>query len=372
MSQKTYNGFSMAHLLWSNLRARPLRSSLTIVALAIQVFLVLFIVGLTTGIVSEWGKRVEGVGADILVQQPNSSIFFAMSSPVLQESLGERIARMPGVDEVSPVLIMMDTRSFNVVYGIDYRSFNALSKGFLFLHGNSFEGPNEALVDDIIAESRRLKLGDKVMVLGNEFTVSGIVAHGKGARVFIPLRTAQDIGGADQRVSMFYVRSKGDTEATRSALVQQLPDYRIRTMAEYLTLMNSSNLPELRPFIRSFVGLGVAISFLVVLLTMHTMVLERTREIGILKALGASKVDILGLILGETMLMTACGAIVGVASTYGLRVILQHTAPSLTVLIPEDWVLRAIFFAVLGALAGAFYPAMRAARFDPVDALAYE
>ena len=372
MAQKNYNGFSMAQLLWSNLRARPLRTALSIVALAIQVFLVLFIVGLTTGVVSEWGKRVEGVGADILVQQPGSSIFFAMSSPVLQESLGERIARLPGVDEVSAVLIMMDTRAFTVIYGIDYSSFNALSKGFLFLNGHAFEGPNDAIVDDIFAESRHLKLGDKITVLNGEFTVVGIVAHGKGARVFIPLRTAQDIGGAEKRVSMFYVRSKGDTEATRATIVQLLPDYRIRSMAEYLTLMNSSNLPELRPFIRSFVGLGVAISFLVVLLTMHTMVLERTREIGILKALGASRIDILGLILGETMLMTAFGAVVGVASTYGLRAILQHTAPSLTVLIPEEWVLRAIFFAVLGAFAGAFYPAMRAAGFDPVDALAYE
>jgi len=372
MTSTTYGGFTMARLLWNNLRARPLRTLLSVIALAIQVFLVLFIVGLTSGVVSEWGKRVEGVGADILVQQPGSSIFFAMSSPVLQESLGDRIAQLPGVDEVSPVLIMMDTRAFTVIYGIDYRSFNALSKGFLFLQGQPFEGPNDALVDDIFAESRRLKLGDKILALNTEFTVVGIVAHGKGARVFIPLRTAQDIGGAEKRVSMFYVRSKGDTDTTRADIVQLLPDYRIRTMAEYLTLMNSSNLPELRPFIRSFVGLGVAISFLVVLLTMHTMVLERTREIGILKALGASKRDILGLILGETMLMTAVGAVVGVVSTYGLRAILQYTAPSLTVLIPEEWVLWAVVFAVIGAMAGALYPALRAARFDPVDALAYE
>lgn len=94
------------------------------------------------------------------------------------------------------------------------------------------------------------------------------------------------MAGADARVSMFYVRSTGDTESVRSELINLLPTYKVRSMAEYSSLMTSSNLPELKPFIRSFIALGVAISFMVVLLTMHTMVLERTRDIGILKALG--------------------------------------------------------------------------------------
>jgi hypothetical protein len=89
--------------------------------------------------------------------------------------------------------------------------------------------------------------------------------HGKGARFFIPIATAQDIAGAEDRVSMIYVRSTGDTEAVRGELVKLLPAHRIRSMAEFMSLMTSSNLPELQPFINSFVGLGVVISFLVTL-----------------------------------------------------------------------------------------------------------
>ena len=150
-------------------------------------------------------------------------------------------------------------------------------------------------------EARKLKVGAMVTLMNHDFRVSGIVVHGKGARFFVPLATAQDIAGAAKRVSMIYVRSTGDTEAVRAEMVKRFPDYRIRSMAEYLSLMTSSSLPGLTPFIRSFVGLGVAISFLVILLTMYTLVLERRREIGILKALGASRLEICWLIVAEAL-----------------------------------------------------------------------
>jgi putative ABC transport system permease protein len=196
--------------------------------------------------------------------------------------------------------------------------------------------------------------------------------HGKGARFFIPLKTAQDFAGADQRVSMFYVRSKGNTEALRNELVKQLPTYKIRSMAEYSTLMTSSNLPELKPFIRSFIILGVAISFLVVLLTMHTLVLERTRDIGILKALGSSRLEICWMIFGETLVMVVLGVAFGLLCTYSVVAILHRTSPTLQIAIEGAWIVRAALLTLGGAIAGALYPAVRAAQSDPVNALAYE
>src|SRR5690348_40571 len=188
---ETFEGrFAQAQLLWGNIAARPMRAFLNILAITIQVFLVLMIVGLTTGVVNEWGKRVEGVGADILVQGPNSSIFFAFASAVMQESFGEQIAALPGVDEVAPTLSLMDQKNFVVIYGIDYKRFNALSMSFLFGSGSQFTGPDDAIADDIVAASRHLKVGDPIVLRDHLFRISGIVAHGKGARFFIPLKTA--------------------------------------------------------------------------------------------------------------------------------------------------------------------------------------
>jgi putative ABC transport system permease protein len=372
MDEKPYKGFMIWHLLWSNLGVRPLRSALSVLALSLQVFLVLLIVGLTSGALTDWRTRAEGVGADIIVQPPNSSIFFAFSSAVMPETLVDKIASLPSVDEVAAVLIVVDQHNLGVVYGIDYDRFAGLSNGFDFLSGGPFQQPNQAIADDLAAKSRKLLVGKSSVLLGRDFTISGIVVHGKGARFFIPLKTAQDIAGADNRVSMFYVRSKNDTEAARRELANLLPTYKIRSMAEYSTLMSSTNLPELKPFIRAFVILGVAISFLVILLTMHTMVLERTRDIGVLKALGTSRSEICWMIVGETLVMVALGVVFGLFCTYSVVAILHKTSPTLQISIEGAWIVRAIFLTIAGALAGALYPAVRAAQSDPVDALAYE
>lgn len=373
MSEPSYDQpFSMVRMFWGNLLARPLRGALSMLAIAIQVVLVLLIVGMTSGVIAEWGKRVEGVGADLLVQPPNSSIFFAFSSAVMQQSFADQIEKIPGVDEVAPTLILSDSKSLMIIYGIDYKRFNALSKGFIFRDGRPPVSPDEALADDIVAQTRHLKVGDTVTLLNRPFKISGIVAHGKGARFFVPLKSAQEIVGADNRVSMFFVRSKGDTEGTRAEILKLDPQNRIRSMSEYVTLMNSSNLPALKPFIRTMVGLGMVISFLVVLLNMHTLILERTREIGILKSLGFSRLDVIKMLLGETAVLTFVGSLLGIAITFLVQAILHKTNPGLAILLTPGWIFGTIGLALLGAGLGAAVPALRASSVDPVEALAYE
>jgi putative ABC transport system permease protein len=372
MNEPFEGPFSLLQMFWGSIVARPLRSFLSVMAIAIQVILVLMVVGLTSGVIAEWGKRVEGVGADILVQAPNSSIFFAFSSAVMQESLGDRIASLRDVDEVAPTVILTEPKSLVMVYGIDFQRFNGLSKGFLFRDGRPFAAADEVIADDIIAQTRHLKVGSQITLLNHSFTVSGIVAHGKGARFFIPIHTAQEIAGAEKRVSMFYVRSKGNTEAARAEIANLLPQYTIRSLAEYTTLMASSNLPQLRPFTRTMVALGIAISFIVVLLNMHTMVMERTREIGVLKALGFSRLDIVHMLLTETFILALFGTGLGIGLTFLTQVILKQAKPDLPVLITAPWIFSATLLALAGAAAGALYPALRAASYDPVVALAYE
>src|SRR5215831_7532146 len=194
------SSFSLAQMFWGNLQARPLRCTLSVLAIAIQVVLVLMIVGLTSGVISEWGKRVEGVGADLLVQPPNSSIFFSFSSAVMPESLANQIAKLSAVDEAAPTLVVSDPKTLIIIYGIDYKRFNALSQGFIFRDGRPFQGPDEAIADDIIAQTRHVKVGDTVNLINHVFTISGIVAHGKGARYFIPLKSAQDILGVENHI----------------------------------------------------------------------------------------------------------------------------------------------------------------------------
>ena len=147
------------------------------------------------------------------------------------------------------------------------------------------------------------------------------------------------------------------------------PNDRVRSMAEYVTLMNSSNLPELKPFIRTMVGLGIVVSFLVVLMNMHTMILERTREIGILKALGFSRFDIVKMLLGETAVLSIVGSLVGIAITLITQGVLKETNPGLSILLTPGWIAGSVGLALLGSAMGATVPALRASVIDPVEAL---
>ncbi len=228
----THDGpFSLLQMFWGNIAARPLRCFLSILAIAIQVVLVLMIVGLTSGVIAEWGKRVEGVGADIVVQPP-ILYFFCLLQRRMPQSLGDQIGKLPDVDEVAPTVILSDQKSLIIIYCIDYKRFNALSQGFIFRDGRPFQTPDEAIADDIIAQTKHLKVGDTVTLINHQFKISGIVAHGKGARFFIPLKSGQDIVGADNKVSVFFVRSKGDTEATRAEILKLNPQNRVRSMSE--------------------------------------------------------------------------------------------------------------------------------------------
>src|SRR5260370_14550518 len=148
----------------------------------------------------------------------------------MEESLGDQMEALASVDEVAPTVILTEPIKLMMLYGIDYRRFNGLSRGFLYRAGRPFQSPDEALADDIIAQAKHLKVGDHVNLLNHSFTISGIVGHGKGARYFIPLRTAQEIAGVEKRVSMVYVRSRGNTEAARAGVLGLGPKNHVRAL----------------------------------------------------------------------------------------------------------------------------------------------
>jgi putative ABC transport system permease protein len=129
----------------------------------------------------------------------------------------------------------------------------------------------------------------------------------------------------------------------------------------------------LTEFIWVVIGLGVLVGFLVVFLSMYTAVLERTREIGVLKALGASPGYIINILLRETALLAIAGSIVGILLGYVTRFAVNKMIPgTLIQAIVYDWWPITAAIALVGALVGAIYPGLKAARQDAIDALTYE
>ena len=151
--------------------------------------------------------------------------------------------------------------------------------------------------------------------------------------------------------------------------VQQL---KAGSVQEFVSLMSVNNVPMLKEFIWVIITLGVLIGFLVVFLSMYTSVLERTREIGILKALGASPLYVVTILLRETVLVAIAGTALGVIFTYGTKYLIDTLVPTLRQAIVPDWWPIAGAIAVFGAMLGATYPGLKAAKQDAIEALAYE
>src|SRR5947209_9525000 len=132
-----------------------LRYMIGVKSVDVDVDMVVLIVGLTSGLLAETAKRIEGIGADIMLQPPASSIFLGFSGSPMPIKIGEKLAELKYVQSVAPALLQFSsTGGVDVVYGIDSDSFRAVSGGFVILEGHDMESPDDLLVDDWAAKAK--------------------------------------------------------------------------------------------------------------------------------------------------------------------------------------------------------------------------
>jgi putative ABC transport system permease protein len=310
-----------------------------------------------------------------MVQAPAAQILIGFSGSPMPIKIGEKLQELKYVQSVAPALLQFNSSGgVEVVYGIDPESFREVSGGFVFLAGHDMQGPDDLLVDDWAAKSKHLSVGSTFRLFNHDWSVAGIVEHGKGGRLFVPITTLQELVGARDKASIFLVKCTRPehTEDAMHEIEKLLPNHPVRPLKDFMTLMTSANIPGLQTFINAMIALAVSIGLLVIFLTMYTTVLERTRDIGVLKSLGASKVLIIRALLTETVLLCFLGIAAGIGLSYLVRAGFLAIFPTLSVLITPGWIIRAGLIALVGALIGASYPAWLASRKDAVQALSYE
>ena len=366
----------MNKMVVANLAHRPTRSLVTMSAIALEVTMILMVVSLFYGLLNGSKESQVGVGADLMVMPPGSSGLIAMSGAPMSVKVGDVLRRMPNVAVAAPVIWAFSQKPLEIDYGIDLLTYDQLPPPFRYLSGGPFQGPNDVIVDDFFAGMNHKKVGDIIEVLNNSFRICGIVPHGKGGRKFLALSTMQDLIGAEGRTSVFYLKlDSAANVSTVEAAIKGTPGmerYSVRSMQEYLSMMTPDNLPGFHLAIRIVIGVAVVVGFIVIFQAMYTAVTERTREIGILKSLGASKWYVIDVIVRETLLIAVVGVILGIVISLVARRVIMFEKPVLRLYWSNAWALRAALIAIVGATAGASYPAYKAAQKDPIDALAYE
>ncbi len=362
----------MENLIAANIRSRPTRAFISVLAVALGVIILLIIGGIAKGTLDDYLDRTISIGSDFIFQQKGATALFAFSDAALNIKFTDLIMETPGVEMVAPVLAK--TIRISVVFGIDPATFNKFPGGLKIISGTSSLEGYEVIVDSHYADANGLKPGMKHTLFDHDFTVTGICRPGTAVRIFLPLETMQELNGTPGYVSTIFIKAAPD--ADRDTLFMDLekkfPNYSLIRSDNPELLLASMQLPGLKEFRVTIVAVSMLLSFMVILLAMYTTIFERTREIGILKSLGASRPFIVGIILKESAIICCLGAVVGIAISGIVREIIINKFPTLQVAMGPGELVAGLVLGVMAGILGAIYPAYKASRMDPVKALSYE
>ncbi|MBI1356059.1 MAG: FtsX-like permease family protein [Acidobacteria bacterium] len=358
-------------IVFENLRHRRTRTVLSALAIGLGVAMMLSIVGLAEGMLDDQRDRARGVGADITILPPGMSVI-GMSSAPMPEKTVEFVSSQPHVALATGVIVQPIKR-IDRLTGIDFAQFDRMAH-FVFVDGGPFENPFDVILDTFYANQKGVKVGDTIELLDREWTVRGIVEPGKMARVILQKDILQELTGATGKITTIYVKldDPANVGDVIKDLEKKMEGYQVYSVEEIISEFSVTNIPELRTFINVIIGVAIGFGFLIIFLTMHTAVLERTREIGILKSLGASAGYILGIFVREAFALGVLGTAAGIGASYLVKYAIAAFIPTMQQAIVVSWWPISLGVTMVGALLGVLYPAMKAAKQDALESLSYD
>jgi putative ABC transport system permease protein len=363
----------MDNLILANIRQRPTRTLVSVIGVALGVVLILVNTGLVRGMLNDRMKREKGVGGEIRFLRPGSGVL-TTSNLTLDVRYADRLKQIEGVKAVSPIGAHIQGGGSGIgleaVEGIEFESYAAIS-GLQIIEGRAFQNDNEVIVDDFKAAKSSAKLGNEIDVFGKKLKVVGIYSPPSGSRIKMSLVALQNYLASAGKCTMIMVKcvDPAKQEEVQQRINAELPGNTVQLIRDLPSFERA--IPGLDGFIKTILVLSTIVSSLVILLAMYTTITERTREIGILKSLGASKRFIISVIEREAITISLIGVGVGLIGAFLIGWVIGATT-TLQVEFQLSWIAVATLIGLIAGIGGAFYPAVRAANQDAVKALSYE
>lgn len=370
---------SFFSLILKNPFRNKTRATLAVVGIAIGIATIVALGIITDGLKSSTEETLKAGGADFTVVEANVSDMFLSE---VDTSYVDKIKQVDGVDDAVGVLTAIQPVGGNpyfVIIGIDP---NKLSMSDMKItQGNAFGAGdvNEVIIGKVASEKLNKTVGDTITLGKEDYKITGIFETGdvqQDGGAFMSLKNLQDIEEKPDKATMIYVKIKKD--ANVEAVTQTIKD---KYSKDITTVSSLQDLQSVDQGLQTIDTASWAISLLAIVIggigvinTMIMSVFERTREIGVLKAVGWKSRRILTMILGESIVLTLVAGVVGIIM--GLVAIQGLMALGMggfikPVYSPEVFI-RGLAVALIVGLIGGFYPAYRASRLPPTEALRYE
>jgi putative ABC transport system permease protein len=365
----------MDNLVTSNIRQRPIRTLVSVAGIALGVSLVMLFTGLARGMSNDLQRRATNVRAELIFMRPGA-VQLTATTANLDTRYVDRLQRIEGIEMALPVIRHFNQGSRGIgieqIDGVEWNAY-AQMNGINMVAGRAPENANEVVIDETKARNGNYHVGDTIKPLGNQdYRIAGIYSPESGARVKLTLEGMQKALEVENKCTFIFIKLRNPEQLQEVArrIDQELPGNTIQPTREVFTSFEKS-IPYLGVFLRVLVGLAAVVSSLVVMLAMYTTITERTREIGILKAMGASRGYIVGIIETEAILISVIGLVAGFIVSI-IAGFLIHKAYGLVFEYSWTWAVVAAAIGIIGGVLGALYPAWRASNLDAVNALAYE
>src|SRR5262245_36900952 len=287
----------MDNLVLSNIRQRPTRTLISMSGVALGVILVILITALVSGMLNDRIRREQGIGAEIQFFRMGGGTLSASSAMPLDVRYADRLKKIPGVRMVSPFAHYVQNGktvfSYEMIDVIELDTYSAISS-LRIVKGSVFQKDDEVIIDEFKARNGNIGVGGEIQVFGNKMKVAGIYSPQIGSRIKMSLGALQR--ALSQENKCFGILIKVDDgvapEEVARRIDAELPKNQV-VLTRDIGLNFGGQIPGFQGFIRAIMGLSMVVSSLVILLAMYTTITERTREIGILKSLGASKTYII-------------------------------------------------------------------------------
>lgn len=398
----------MLRVTVSNLSAHKLRSALSVLGILIGVASVIAMISVGQGATYEIRSRVEALGSDLITVSPafrvgRAGVASAQITQVFTLELADELAKAPAVRDVVPIIQTNGT--------IKYRDRN-LQTTLMGVTPAYSAVLNYAVANGRFFSEQDVERYEKVLTLGSEvaqqlfagedpvgkevvieragtrflFIVIGVMTS-KGQfgfaqydnRIYVPVTTVARRITGDRTVNSYSLRV-ASTEQVHEAIEQiefilsrrisNPEDYRVRAQQEIIETVNQ-NAVTMTLLLGGIAGIALLVGGIGIMNILLVSVIERTREIGIRKALGAKRRDILWQFLTESTFVSVLGGGIGVLVGVGVAALIAWFS-RWPLIVPSYAILLALAFSLMVGLVFGVYPAVRAAQLDPVEALRYE
>jgi putative ABC transport system permease protein len=367
-----------------NLIRRGLRTVLTVLGLGVGVAAVVALLGIAWGFESSFMDIYRSKGIDIVLTKAGVGTTLTSHLPAEDEDI---IRKIPGVRDLAPTLfdmVSIDNTNLSSVLVNGWKPESLMFKGVHILDGRQFtkgdEGKKIVMMGKLLAGSLDKKAGDKIDITGETYEILGIYESSslfESGGLIMPFSLLQKNMGRKDSVSGFVVGAEKSDNASIRELTHRietaLPGVAATPAQDFVQGEQQLKLVKAMAWATSFIAM--VLGSMGVLNTMIMTVFERTKEIGILRALGWKRARVMNMILGESALLGLCGAVVGCLMAY-ISVKISAQFPMTKIFVNPNLPLTVICYGLaLGvglSLIGGFYPAVRASSLDPTEALRHE